>query len=63
MIGWVRNMIGWLKRSSRPRQNTADRSALMGMYLAQTNRCASTGAHEARRGQRVNGKFAQVRQR
>ncbi len=55
------NFISRIGRLFRPKQEGANRSRLMGMYLDQANRASGSGLRGATSRERQDGKFAQNR--
>ena len=63
MTHWIRMIIGGWRRLFKPRQTTADRSTLVGMYLSNANRPVDSGARGSDTRERQEGKFSQNRRR
>jgi hypothetical protein len=61
MICWLRNFVARIEKLLRPKQESGNRSRLLGMYLSQANQ--SAGMRSAVGQQRQDGKFAQNRRR
>jgi hypothetical protein len=63
MTYWIRMMVNGWRRLFKPRRATADRSALVGMYLSNANRPSESSARGSETRERQEGKFSQKRRR
>ena len=63
MTYWIRMIISGWRRLFKPRRATADRSALVGMYLSHTNRSSESSLRGSGTRERQEGKFSQNRRR
>ena len=63
MTYWIRMIVSGWKRLFKPRRATADRSALVGMYLSNANRPLDSRVRGSETRERQEGKFSQNRRR
>lgn len=63
MTNWMRMLTSGWKGLFKRRGTPTDRSALVGMYLANTNRLSDPNLRGAGTRQRQEGKFSQNRRR
>jgi hypothetical protein len=63
MTYWIRMIVSGWRRLFKPRQTTADRSTLVGMYLSHANRPLDSSARGSETRERQEGKFSQNRRR
>lgn len=63
MTYWIRMIVSGWRRLFKPRQATADRSTLVGMYLSNANRPSDSSPRGLDTRERQEGKFSQNRRR
>ena len=63
MTYWISMIMSGWRRLFKPRRATADRSALVGMYLSNANRPMDSSARGLETRERQEGKFSQNRRR
>jgi hypothetical protein len=63
MTYWARRIVSGSRRLFKPRQTTADRSTLVGMYLSNANRPLGSSVRGSETRERQEGKFSQNRRR
>jgi hypothetical protein len=63
MTYWIRMIVNGWRRLFKPRQTTADRSTLVGMYLSNANRPLGSSVRGSETRERQEGKFSQNRRR